>query len=162
MRSARVRSAALASTLGVLALGVLALGVLALLPARARAVRAVLPTSATLEVEATAATPDPDLPAEVMLRMVRTRRLAFLRCYDLALRAHPSLGSGEIAMGVVVAAGGASSTASVTRDGLGEREVSDCAVRVVQGFRFNPGPRAPARFEVRLRYERVRPHSNPR
>ncbi len=89
--------------------------------------------------------------AEMVMRMVGARRAAFVACYERALPGAPSL-RGHIVLAVTVTTAG-TTTAVVREKTLASDAVADCAVRVANGFRFNPPPSGAVTFAVRLRYE---------
>lgn len=81
-----------------------------------------------------------DFDASVVVRMINTRRSAIQACYERELRASPTL-SGRISVGLTIQESGSVSGVHVTDNTMsGGDAVGACVVRVIQGFRFNPGP----------------------
>jgi TonB family protein len=77
---------------------------------------------------------------QVVVRMITTRRSAIQACYERELRAAPTL-SGRIAVQMTIQESGSVSGVHVTDNTMaGGDAVGACVVRVIQGFRFNPGP----------------------
>ncbi len=77
---------------------------------------------------------------QAVVRMIQTRRSAIQACYERELRATPTL-SGRIAVQLTIQESGSVSGVHVTDNTMaGGDAVGSCVVRVIQGFRFNPGP----------------------
>lgn len=74
-----------------------------------------------------------------VVRMIQTRRGAITRCYETALATTPTL-AGRIRVSLTIQESGTVVSVSATENTLGSDAVASCVVRVVQGFRFNPGP----------------------
>ncbi|MBX7193984.1 MAG: hypothetical protein K1X94_18160 [Sandaracinaceae bacterium] len=132
----------------------------ALVPVEARAVRAVVPEIARLVFDEGSVTresgEDPgDLYRGLLVRLVPVRRAAFLSCYRMEERREPEVGDGEIVFEVRIPRRGPS-TAAVRSTTLTRPRLVSCVTRLVSGAEFDPRPRAPVVFAVRLRYERIR------
>jgi TonB family protein len=81
-----------------------------------------------------------DFDSTVVVRMINTRRSAIQACYERELRSTPTL-QGRIAVALTIQESGSVSNVHVTDNSMaGGDAVGACVVRVVQGFRFNPGP----------------------
>jgi TonB family protein len=81
-----------------------------------------------------------DFDQQVVVRMITTRRSAIQACYERELRAAPTL-SGRISVQMTIQESGSVSGVHVTDNTMaGGDAVGACVVRVIQGFRFNPGP----------------------
>ena len=77
---------------------------------------------------------------QAVVRMIQTRRSAIQACYERELRATPTL-SGRISVQMTIQESGSVSGVHVADNSMsGGDAVGACVVRVVQGFRFNPGP----------------------
>lgn len=74
-----------------------------------------------------------------VVRMINTRRAAITRCYETQLRANPTL-AGRVRVSMTIVESGSVSGVRAVENTTGSEEVASCVVRVVQGFRFNPGP----------------------
>lgn len=72
-----------------------------------------------------------------VLTMLRTRRSAFVHCYESALRVDPAM-SGSIRIRMSIDPAG-TSYVEVFENALG-RPVVDCVSNVISRFRFAPGP----------------------
>jgi TonB family protein len=81
-----------------------------------------------------------DFDQQAVVRMIQTRRSAIQACYERELRTTPTL-SGRIAVQMTIQESGSVSGVHVTENSMtGGDAVGSCVARVVQGFRFNPGP----------------------
>jgi TonB family protein len=76
---------------------------------------------------------------QAVVRMIQTRRSAIQACYERELRATPTL-AGRVAVAMTIQESGSVSGVHVTDNSTGNDNVGSCVVRVIQGFRFNPGP----------------------
>lgn len=74
-----------------------------------------------------------------VLAMIRTRQSAMRACYDRELRSRPTLG-GRLRVRFTIAPDGRVSEPRAIEDSLEDGAVAQCVVRVVNGFRFAPGP----------------------
>jgi TonB family protein len=82
---------------------------------------------------------DGDFDQQAVVRMIQTRRSAIQACYEHELRANPTL-AGRVAIQMTIQESGSVSGVRVADNSTGSDAVGSCVVRVVQGFRFNPGP----------------------
>jgi TonB family protein len=80
-----------------------------------------------------------DFDQSVVVRMITTRRSAIQACYERELRQNPNL-QGRVAVTMTIQESGSVSGVRATENSTGSDAVASCVVRVVQGFRFNPGP----------------------
>ena len=80
-----------------------------------------------------------DFDQQAVVRMIQTRRSAIQACYERELRATPTL-AGRVAVQMTIQESGSVSGVHVTDNSTGNDNVGSCVVRVIQGFRFNPGP----------------------
>jgi TonB family protein len=80
-----------------------------------------------------------DFDMAAVVRMINTRRAAITRCYETQLRANPRL-AGRVRVSMTISQTGSVGGVRAVENMTGSHEVASCAVRVVQGFRFNPGP----------------------
>ncbi|MBN8615312.1 MAG: hypothetical protein J0L92_32250 [Deltaproteobacteria bacterium] len=139
----------------VLSVGLVALATFA--ADEARAVRAVRPQIVRLVLDDSSVSPatSPDFDPAIVFRMLHARRPAFVGCYEREARLNDAIGEGTIALAVTLHPD-SSTTATLDSDELSQPNIASCTTRVVNGFRFVPGPARDARFVVRLRYERPR------
>lgn len=80
-----------------------------------------------------------DFDQSVVVRMITTRRSAIQACYERELRQNPTL-QGRVVIAMTIQESGSVSGVRATENSTGSEAVASCVVRVVQGFRFNPGP----------------------
>jgi TonB family protein len=80
-----------------------------------------------------------DFDQQAVVRMIQTRRSAIQACYERELRATPTL-AGRVAVQMTIQESGSVSGVHVTDNSTGNDNVGSCVSRVIQGFRFNPGP----------------------
>ena len=80
-----------------------------------------------------------DFDQSVVVRMITTRRSAIQACYERELRQNPTL-QGRVAIAMTIQESGSVSGVRAAENTTGSDAVASCVVRVVQGFRFNPGP----------------------
>ncbi|MBX7190892.1 MAG: TonB family protein [Sandaracinaceae bacterium] len=80
-----------------------------------------------------------DFDQSVVVRMITTRRSAIQACYERELRQNPTL-QGRVAISMTIQESGSVSNVRAAENSTGSDAVASCVVRVVQGFRFNPGP----------------------
>lgn len=80
-----------------------------------------------------------DFDSSVVVRMITTRRSAIQACYERELRQQPTL-QGRVAVSLTIQESGSVTNVRATENSTGSDAVASCVVRVVQGFRFNPGP----------------------
>lgn len=80
-----------------------------------------------------------DFDQQAVVRMINTRRSAIQACYERELRATPTL-AGRVAVQMTIQESGSVSGVHVTANTTGNDAVGSCVSRVIQGFRFNPGP----------------------
>ena len=80
-----------------------------------------------------------DFDQSVVVRMITTRRSAIQACYERELRQNPTL-QGRVAIAMTIQESGSVSGVRAAENSTGSDAVASCVVRVVQGFRFNPGP----------------------
>ncbi len=80
-----------------------------------------------------------DFDAQAVVRMIRTRQSAIQACYERELRQSPTL-AGRIVVALTIQTSGSVSNVRPTENTMGNDAVASCVVRVIQGFRFNPGP----------------------
>lgn len=74
-----------------------------------------------------------------VVRMINTRRGAITRCYESQLRNNPTL-AGRVRVSMTIQESGSVTNVRAVENTTGSEDVASCVVRVVQGFRFNPGP----------------------
>jgi hypothetical protein len=149
----------LRATALVLSLG-LVLGA-AVVPTRARAERAVAPAVARLVFDEGSVTresgEDPDdLYARMVFGSFAGRRTAFLSCYARVVEREREVGDGEVVLEFRIPRRGRS-TATVRSTTLTREAIVNCARLIADGGLFEPAPRTPLVFAVRLRYERIQP-----
>lgn len=75
----------------------------------------------------------------IVIRMINTRQSAIRACYERELRSDPTL-SGRVRITMTIQESGSTTAVNVLENTLGSDAVGECVVRVVRGFRFNPGP----------------------
>jgi TonB family protein len=75
----------------------------------------------------------------VVVRMIQTRSAAIRACYERELRSNPQL-QGAIRISMTIQESGSVTGVRVTENTMGNDAVGACLVRVISGFRFNPGP----------------------
>jgi TonB family protein len=80
-----------------------------------------------------------DFDQRVVVRMIQTRSAAIRACYERELRADPTL-QGSIRVSMTIQESGSVTGVRVTENSMGNDTVGSCVVRVIAGFRFNPGP----------------------
>jgi TonB family protein len=80
-----------------------------------------------------------DFDQSVVVRMITTRRSAIQACYERELRQNPTL-QGRVSVAMTIQESGSVSGVRATENTTGSDAVAACVVRVIQGFRFNPGP----------------------
>lgn len=80
-----------------------------------------------------------DFDPAVVTRMIRQRQSAIQACYERELRQNPTL-AGRVVVGLTIQTSGSVSNVRATENSTGSDAVATCVVRVIQGFRFNPGP----------------------
>lgn len=80
-----------------------------------------------------------DFDVQAVIRLINTRRAAITRCYETQLRSDPTL-SGRVAVSMTIQESGSVTNVRATENTTGSDEVASCVVRVISGFRFNPGP----------------------
>ncbi len=80
-----------------------------------------------------------DFDQSAVVRMITTRRAAIQACYERELRQNPTL-QGRVAVQMTIQESGSVSGVRATENSTGSDAVASCVVRVIQGFRFNPGP----------------------
>ncbi|AKF06445.1 AgmX/PglI C-terminal domain-containing protein [Sandaracinus amylolyticus] len=80
-----------------------------------------------------------DFDPRVVIRMIQTRQSAIRACYERELRADPTL-SGRVKISLTIQETGSVTGVRVVENTIGSDSVGSCVTRVVQGFRFNPGP----------------------
>lgn len=95
--------------------------------------------SVRLEDEGIEEAGDGDFDRAVIVRMVRTRRAALQACYERALRNDPTL-AGRVVTQLTIEESGHVSGVVSTENGVSDPSVGVCVTRVMQGFRFSPGP----------------------
>ncbi len=83
----------------------------------------------------------------MLQRMTNTRRSAMTACYERALRTSTAF-QGRITFAFSLDASGAAHGVSVVSNATGNADVANCMMRVLQGFRFNPGPDGDASFTL--------------
>jgi TonB family protein len=76
---------------------------------------------------------------QAVVRMINTRRAAITRCYETQLRSNPTL-AGRVRVSMTIQESGSVTNVRAVENTTNSEEVASCVVRVVQGFRFNPGP----------------------
>jgi hypothetical protein len=86
------------------------------------------------------------IPAEVVMRPVRTRARCMRACYQAALAHHPAL-AGRVAVQFVVDTDGWVRIARVNADETGDAAFAACVARQLLGLRL-PEPGGPARVTV--------------
>lgn len=138
----------------MLSIGLVAVATLS--PTDVHAVRAARPRIVRLVLDETTVSPatSPDFDPDTMLRLLRSRGIALVGCYEREARAN-NLGDGTIVL-VATLHPDSSTTATLHTDGLSRPNVASCTTRIVSGFRFNPGPGRDTELVLRLRYERTR------
>ena len=72
-------------------------------------------------------------------RMLMTRRSAIQACYERVLRADPAARLEAVSVNFTISTGG-SVVATLRPETRAIPDISSCVVRVISGFRFNPGP----------------------
>lgn len=80
-----------------------------------------------------------DFDVQAVIRLINTRRAAITRCYETQLRSDPTL-SGRVAVSMTIQESGSVTNVRASENTTGSDEVASCVVRVISGFRFNPGP----------------------
>ena len=79
-----------------------------------------------------------DFDSNAVVRMINTRRSAIQACYERELRTTPDL-RGRLVVQLTIQETGSVTGVRATENALNDA-VASCVTRVVQGFRFNPGP----------------------
>ena len=80
-----------------------------------------------------------DFDQQAVVRLIQSRRSAIQACYERELRQNPTL-QGRVAVAMTIQVSGSVSGVRAAENSTGSDAVANCVVRVVQGFRFNPGP----------------------
>ena len=85
--------------------------------------------------------------ARMVVRLVQSRRSAMNACYERALASGTAPFAGRITIELSIHASG-DVRVDVVADTTGNASVAACVRRVVQGFRFTPGPDGDASFTL--------------
>lgn len=80
-----------------------------------------------------------DFDQGAVVRMISQRRSAIQACYERELRQNPTL-QGRVAVTMTIQESGSVSGVRAAENTTGSDAVASCVIRVVQGFRFTPGP----------------------
>jgi TonB family protein len=74
-----------------------------------------------------------------VVRLIHTRLVAITRCYETQLATAPQL-AGRVRVTMTIARSGSVRGVRAIENTTGSDAVAACVVRVLQGFRFDPGP----------------------
>ena len=88
----------------------------------------------------------------LMSRLVRTRSSALRACYERQLRSATTPFEGRIVLGLTVTPSGSVIGVHLVSNATGNVDTAMCAQRVIQGFRFNPGPEGDAHFTLTFEF----------
>jgi TonB family protein len=80
-----------------------------------------------------------EFDVRIVSRMIQTRATAIRACYEHELRSNPTL-QGAIRITLTIQESGSVTGVRVVDNTMGNDAVGACLVRVISGFRFNPGP----------------------